>query len=125
MWVAADSSSLIAYMNNEQGTDTRRVSEAMDANRLMVPSVVVTELLSGPAVTDAMIADFLTIPQLPLTEGYWERVGHLRACILRQKLKARLGDALIAQSCIDHHVPLITRDTDFRHYVPHGLELAA
>jgi predicted nucleic acid-binding protein len=36
-----------------------------------------------------------------------------------------LGDALIAQSCIDHDVPLITRDTDFRHFAKHcGLKLA-
>jgi hypothetical protein len=32
---------------------------------------------------------------------------------------------LIAQSCIDHDVPLITADTDFRHYAPLGLRLYA
>ena len=31
-----------------------------------------------------------------------------------KRLKARLGDALIAQSCIDAHVVLLTRDRDFR-----------
>jgi predicted nucleic acid-binding protein len=28
--------------------------------------------------------------------------------------KARLGDALIAQTCIDRGIPLLTRDKDFR-----------
>jgi predicted nucleic acid-binding protein len=34
--------------------------------------------------------------------------------VLAKKRKARLGDALIAQSCIDGGVPLITRDRDFQ-----------
>jgi hypothetical protein len=32
---------------------------------------------------------------------------------LAKRRKARLGDALIAQSCIDHGIPLLTRDRDF------------
>jgi predicted nucleic acid-binding protein len=35
---------------------------------------------------------------------------------LAKGLKARLADTLIAQSCLDHGVPLITHDTDFRHF---------
>jgi predicted nucleic acid-binding protein len=38
----------------------------------------------------------------------------LRAKVLAQHRKARLGDALIAQSCLDRDIPLITRDRDFR-----------
>ena len=34
--------------------------------------------------------------------------------MLATRRKARLGDALIAQSCIDQSIPLITRDRDFR-----------
>ena len=34
--------------------------------------------------------------------------------VLAEKRKARLGDALIAQICIDGGVPLITRDRDFQ-----------
>jgi predicted nucleic acid-binding protein len=33
---------------------------------------------------------------------------------LRKGRRARLGDALIAQSCIDRGIRLITRDRDFR-----------
>ena len=35
-------------------------------------------------------------------------------------LKARLADALVAQSCIDHGVSLIARDADFRHFARFG-----
>ena len=31
-----------------------------------------------------------------------------------KRRKARLGDALIAQACIDRGIPLLTRDRDFR-----------
>jgi predicted nucleic acid-binding protein len=34
--------------------------------------------------------------------------------VLAKGRKARLGDALIAQSCIDGGVALVTRDRDFR-----------
>jgi predicted nucleic acid-binding protein len=51
-------------------------------------------------------------------EGWhqWERAGLLRAGALKQRRKARIGDALIAQSCIDQSVPLVTRDKDVRHF---------
>jgi predicted nucleic acid-binding protein len=44
---------------------------------------------------------------------------------MRKGLKAAVADALIAQSCIDNDVALITRDPDFRHFAKHcGLKLA-
>jgi predicted nuclease of predicted toxin-antitoxin system len=53
---------------------------------------------------------------LELQAGYWYRSGELRANTLREGHKAKLADVLIAQSCIDHDVPLITNDADFRHF---------
>jgi predicted nucleic acid-binding protein len=38
----------------------------------------------------------------------------LRAKALAKHRKARLGDALIAQSYVDRGVPLVTRNRDFR-----------
>ncbi len=59
-----------------------------------------------------------------ITKNYWQRAGINRSKLISKKLKARLADTLIAQSCIDHQVPLITRDTDFRHFVKYcGLSL--
>jgi len=46
--------------------------------------------------------------------GYWQRAGGLRAKVLSKRRKARLGDALIAQTCVDRGIPLLTRDKDFR-----------
>jgi predicted nucleic acid-binding protein len=57
------------------------------------------------------------LSELPLIEtqpGFWSRAGALRASVLRKRRKARLGDSLIAQSCLDAGVRLLTRDRDFR-----------
>jgi predicted nucleic acid-binding protein len=50
--------------------------------------------------------------------------GALRVRLLRRGLKARIADTLIAQSCIDHDVALLTRDRDFRNFAAQaGLRL--
>ena len=62
---------------------------------------------------------------LDIASGYWQRAGALRAKVPAKRRKARLGDALIAQSWMDGGVPLLTRDRDFRAFseAP-GLDLA-
>lgn len=79
--------------------------------------MVLTELLSDPKVTMAVKDLFLQLPVLEITEGYWHRAGLLRARLLARGRRARLADTLIAQSCLDHDLPLVTRDSDFRHFV--------
>ena len=60
---------------------------------------------------------FLQLPVLEITEGYWQRAGLLRARLLARGRRARLADSLIAQSCLDHDLSLVTRDSHFRHFV--------
>jgi len=63
---------------------------------------------------------------LEVEPGYWQRAGTLRAQVWAKRRKARLGDALIAQTCIDHAVPLLTRVRDFRAFVEAaGLDLTS
>jgi hypothetical protein len=81
------------------------LSALEDRQVAMVP-VVLTELLSAPATGVAQ-----TLSEVPLMEmesGYWRRVGELRAKVLAKRRKARLGNALIAQTCFDGGVPLLT-----------------
>jgi predicted nucleic acid-binding protein len=79
----------------------------------MAPAVL-TEVLSAPQLPSSVALTLSEIPLIEVTDGYWERAGMLRAKVLARHRKARLGDALIAQSCIDRGIPLITRDRDFR-----------
>lgn len=122
--IAADTSSLIAYLRNESGKDVALIDEALQGKHLVLPPVVLTELLSAPDLPSRVAALLLQVPLLELTDGFWERAGKTRARVIARKQRARVADALIAQSCLDAHIPLITRDKDFRHFAASlGLKL--
>jgi predicted nucleic acid-binding protein len=123
--IAADSSSLVAYFAGERGKDVDRVAATLADGELVIPPPVVTEILSDPTAGPLIEADVANITMLTLTDGFWTRAGASRRILRKNGLKARIADVLIAQSCIDHDVALITRDRDFRHFVKHcGLKLA-
>ncbi|HXH48447.1 MAG TPA: PIN domain-containing protein [Terriglobia bacterium] len=112
--IAADTSTWVAYLEGDQGKDVQLLDKALrDQQVLMVP-VVLTELLSDPEVPSSVAKTLSEVPLIETELGYWQRAGAMRAKVLAKRRKARLGDALIAQSCIDRGVPLVTRDRDFR-----------
>ena len=114
--IAVDTSSMIAFLQGETGDDVELVQSALDHQQLALPPVVLTELLSDPAVARPVRTLLAGLPILQIEPGYWERAGILRASVLKQKKMARVADALIAQSCLDQSTPLLTRDRDFRHF---------
>src|SRR5580704_1562315 len=112
--IAVDTSTWIGFLQGDGGDDTEVLDRALrDRQVLMVP-VVLTEMLSDPKLPSEVSQILSELPLIDLEPGYWRRAGELRAKVLAKRRKARLGDALIAQSCIDRRVPLITRDRDFR-----------
>jgi predicted nucleic acid-binding protein len=122
--IALDTSSAIAFLSGERGRDVTAVEEALRFRQGVFPPLVVTELLSDPVLRSEAGTLIRAVPRLEVLDGYWERAGELRARLLRRGLKARLADTLIAQSCIDHEVALVTRDRDFRNFATHaGLSL--
>jgi len=114
--IAADTSSMIAFLQGDPGDDTDVIQSALDHQQLALPPVVLTELLSDPAISRPVRTLLAGLPILDVEPGYWERAGLLRASVLKQKKKARVADSLIAQSCLDQSSPLVTRDRDFRHF---------
>jgi hypothetical protein len=114
--IALDTGSLVAYLSNDAGRDVEAVEVALAERQACLPPAVLAELLSDPQLPAETAAVFRQLPQLAITDGYWERVGALRADVIAQGRKARLADALIAQSCLDYSVALITRDADFRNF---------
>jgi predicted nucleic acid-binding protein len=123
--ISADTSSLIAYFQGEVALDTKAVQLAVDDQTLHLSPIVISELLSDLSARSTIERVVLALPRLEPKAGYWERCGFLRRTLILRGFKARVSDALIAQSSIDYSMPLITRDTDFRHFVKHcGLKLA-
>lgn len=118
--IALDSSSLIEYLSGGKGADVEAVEVALNQKQAVLPPVVLAELLSDPRLSPTVAKILKELPVLPLLDGFWERTGSLRAQVIRRGHKARLADSLIAQVCVDHDVPLITRDLDFRHFARLG-----
>lgn len=118
--IALDSSSLIAFLGGASGSDVETLERSLEDRQGCLPPVVLTELLSDPKLPKAAGQLLLQLPRLDVLDGYWERAGALRAKVLASKRRARLADTLIAQSCIDHGVGLITRDADFSVFVRAG-----
>ena len=122
--IAADTSTWIAYLEGDAGEDVDLLDRALkDRQALMVPAVL-AELLSDPELPAGVAETLSEIPLIEIAAGYWKRTGLLRAKALKRRRKARLGDALIAQSCIDTEILLLTRDRDFRAFtLAAGLDL--
>ena len=123
--IAVDSSTLIAYLSGDVGADLEALDTGLLAGEAALPPVVLTEMLCEPTLSDAHRNLLLNLPRLELLPDYWVRAAALRSTIIAHRLRARLADTLIAQSCLDHDVALIARDRDFRHFVRYcGLKLA-
>jgi len=115
--VAADTSTWVAFLQGEPGEDVQLLDRALaDRQVLMIP-VVLTELLSAPGLPSDVAETLAGVPMIEVETGYWQRTGILRAKVLSKRRKARLGDALIAQTCVDRGIALLTRDQDFRAFV--------
>ena len=112
--IAADTSTWIAFLQGNGGEDARLLDEALQDRQLLMVPAVLTELLSDPQLPSTLAETLSQVPMIETGAGYWQRAGTLRAKVLAKRRKARLGDALIAQSCIDRGIPLLTRDADFR-----------
>lgn len=123
--IAVDTSVLVDWLDQIDTPEARRVSGFTSTGGGVVAAVTITELLSDPRGARTLGPALVVFPVLPIADGYWERAGLLRATVRRAGRKAALGDALIAQACIDADVPLLTNDADFAAFVKlGGLKLA-
>lgn len=112
--IAADTSTWIAFLQGQTGDDTELLDQALQDRQLLMVPVVLTELLSDPKLSLDVARTLCDVPAIEIGNDYWRRAGALRAKVLAKRRRARLGDALIAQSCIDGAISLLTRDRDFR-----------
>ena len=107
----------MAFLEGGAGDDTEWLDRALEERQVVMVPAVLTELLSDPGLPPEVFETLLQIPQIEIRPGFWQRAGMLRAQVLVTRRRARLGDALIAQTCVDARVVLLTRDRDFRAFV--------
>ncbi|MEO8368379.1 MAG: PIN domain-containing protein [Candidatus Solibacter sp.] len=122
--IAVDTSTWIGFLQGDEGADTDLLGRALQDRQVLMAPAVLTEMLSDPKLPAEVSETLCELPVLEIESGYWRRAGELRAKVLRKGRKARLGDALIAQSCLDRRVSLLTRDRDFHAFADAaGLDL--
>jgi predicted nucleic acid-binding protein len=112
--IAADTSTWVAFLGGAAGADVQLLDKALADRQVVMPPAVLTELLSDPNLPSDTAKILADLPLLEVSPGYWQRTGQLRAKVLAKGRRARLGDALIAQSCLDAGIAILTRDRDFR-----------
>jgi len=112
--IAADTSTWIAFFQGRAGKDVEMLDQSLESRQVLMAAPVLTELLSDPNVTTELSNTLSELPLIEIQPGFWRRAGALRASVLAKRRKARLGDSLVAQSCLDAGIPLLTRDRDFR-----------
>jgi predicted nucleic acid-binding protein len=115
--IAVDTSTWIAFLQGDRGDDVNLLDRALQDRQVLMVPVVLTEILSDPKLSSEVSQALTELPLIEVGPDYWQRAAKLRAKVLAKRRKARLGDALIAQSCIDRGIPLLTRDRDFRAFV--------
>lgn len=118
--IAADTSTWVAFLGGGTGEDIELLDRALKDRQVVMVPAVLTKLLSDPKISPIAAKTLIDLQLAEPTWGYWERAGLLRAKVLAGGRRARLGNALIAQSCIDQDAPLITRDRDFKAFVVAG-----
>jgi predicted nucleic acid-binding protein len=112
--IAIDACVVISFLADEKTAQAVRLEALLGTGEAVLAPSVVTELLSDPSAGGESAALIEGLIQLPLLDGYWSRAGMLRAAIRRAGRKAALGDALLAQACLDADCALLTADTDFK-----------
>jgi predicted nucleic acid-binding protein len=118
--IAADTSTWIAFFHGDAGKDVEMLDHSLENRQMLMAPPVLTELLSDPKISSEVANTLSELPLIEIQPGFWNRAGALRASVLAKRCKARLGDALIAQSCLDSGIPLLTRDRDFRAFAEAG-----
>jgi len=111
--IAADTSTWVAFLEGSSGADVELLDRALAESQVVMVPVVLAELLSDPKLPPRVAEMLGDLPLLDLAPGFWQRAGKLRAKVLARRRKARLGDALIAQCCLDAGVAILARDRDF------------
>ena len=115
--IAVDTSTWIAFLEGASSVNTNLPDSALQDRQVVMVPPVLTEVLSDPGLRPEIARLLTEIPLVEIEPGFWRRAGKLRAVVLGRHRKARLGDALIVQLCLERGMPVLTRDKNFRAFV--------
>jgi len=123
--IAVDACVVIGFLAGDANPEIEAFVRLLSRDEAILAPSTIAELLSDPKGGGQTARLIEGLKTLALADGYWARAGLLRAAVRRAGRKAALGDALLAQACLDADVALLTCDGDFKAFAEvAGLKLA-
>ena len=106
----ADTSIWVDYFRGKSGMDLDVFRARLSLGSVVMAPVVLSELLSSTQMTAAIESSLLQMEFATTSAHYWRDAGRLRRRLAKLGVSASLADCLIVQSCLEHGLPLLTRD---------------
>jgi predicted nucleic acid-binding protein len=114
--VIADTSVWIDHFLGKSGEDLDLFRAALIEGRVVMAPAVLAELLSSTEMTADVERALSEMPFAAPGPGFWKETGSLRRLFAKQGVNAALADCLVAHSCLEHDLPLLTRDKGIRKF---------
>lgn len=118
----ADTSIWVDHFLGKSGADLEHFKNALHEGRIVMAPVVLAELLSSKKMPSIVESLLLEVPFATPGPNFWKKAGLLRRLLAKQGINASLADCLIAQSCLEKNLPLLTRDKTIKKFA-HKIEL--
>ncbi len=112
----ADTSIWIEHFLGKPGDDLELFRIALNEGRVVMAPVVLSELLSSTEMTSDIEKVLSEMPFASPTSIFWRGAGKLRGQLAKHGMNASLADCLVMQSCLEHDLPLLTRDKGIKKF---------
>ena len=112
----ADTSIWIDYFLGKPGEDLDLFRAGLNEGRVVMAPAVLSELLSSTEMTADVEKALSEMPFAAPAPDFWKKTGNLRRLLAKQGTNATLADCLVVQSCLEHDLPLLTRDKGIKKF---------
>ena len=114
----ADTSIWIDFFRGKSGEDLDLFRISLNEGRVMMAPAVLAELLSSTEMTESVERALSEMEFARTSPNFWKECGKLRRRLARTGFNASLADCLVVQTCLEHGLPLLTRDQGIKKFGP-------
>lgn len=114
--VIADTSVWIPFFNRPGSPEKRELDALIDADRLALVGVVLTELVQGcrtPAEVNTIVSRLSGLRFLETSFSTWKRGGELSFALRRRGITLPISDLVIATLALEHRCEVYALDPHF------------
>lgn len=114
--VIADTSVWIPFFNRPGSPEKRELDALIDADRLALVGVVLTDLVQGcrtPAEVNTIVSRLSGLRFLETSFSTWKRGGELSFALRRRGITLPISDLVIATLALEHRCEVYALDPHF------------